>query len=107
MFADLGRLQKFCWVVITIAVKLQKTEETPDTAQDATLRAGMDADIVQSGREVLQVFERHLAHVLLFALQVVEQFAQVALIGVECMTRHVALQLQVAYVVLDDIFLHL
>ena len=67
----------------------------------------MDADIVQSCREVLKVLQRHLAHVLALMFQIVEQLAQVTLVGVERVARHVPLQLQVAYIAFRNVFFHI
>ena len=107
MFANLGRLQQFRRVVLAITIELQESEERAHAAQDAALRTGIDADVVQTCRKCLKVFECHFSHVLPLSFQIVEQFLEVVLIGVERITRHVALQLQVAHIVLHNVFLHL
>ena len=98
-----GRLQQFCGVVVTIAVQLQETIERAHTTEYATLRTGMDADVVQSCGKVLQVFQLHIQGTLALLGQVVQQLLQVAHIGVQRVRRVSALQLQVALVGANDI----
>ena len=81
--------------------------ERADATQYPALRSWMDANIVQSCCKMLQVFERYIEHILLFTLQIVEQLPQVTLIGVERIDRHITLQLQVAHIAFDDIFIHI
>ena len=67
--------------------------ERADATQYPALRTWMDANIVKSCCKMLQVFERYIEHIFLFTLQIVEQFPQVALIGIERIDRHITLQL--------------
>ena len=98
MLAYLRRLQQLRGVIVAIAVELQKTEEAPHAAQDPALAPRMDPNVVQSGREMFQVFQLHLTRVFPLPFQIVEQLPQVMLIGVERIARHVALQLQIPHV---------
>ena len=73
MLAYLGRLQKFRGVIVTIAVELQKSKETPHATQDPALAPRMDADVVQSGGELFQVFQLYLTRIFSLPFQIVEQ----------------------------------
>ena len=58
----------------------------------------MDADIVQAGREMLEVEQGYIGNIFAFAFEIIEQLAKVALIGIERVARHVALQLKIAHI---------
>ena len=98
MLSYLGRLKQFRRVVVAIAVELQETEETPHAAQYPALATRVNPDVVQPGRELFQVFQLHLTRILPLPFQIVEQLPQVTLIGVERITRHITLQLQIPHV---------
>ena len=107
MFPDLWRLQEFRGIIITVTVELQESEEGAHTTEDPTLRTRVDADVVQTCRESLQILQRHVSGILLLMLQIVEQLPQVTLVGVERVGRHVTLQLQVAHIAFYDILFHI
>ena len=67
----------------------------------------MDTDVVQPGRESLQILQRHVSGILLFMIQIVEQFPQVVLVSIKRVRRHVALQLQVAHIAFYDVLFHI
>jgi hypothetical protein len=98
MLSYLGRLQQFSRVIVAIAVELQESEETPYATQDPALASRMNADVVQSCGEMFQIFQLHLTRILALPFQIVEQLPQVMLIGVERITRHITLQLQIPHV---------
>ena len=107
MFAYLWRLEEFGGIVVAVAVDEQIVIEGADAAEDATLGTGVDANVVESGCKVLQIFQGDLEHILLFAGEIVKQFLKVALIGVERIARHAALELQVAHVAFKDVLAHI
>ena len=104
VLAQDGRLQQLRRVVVAVAVDHQEVEERAHAAQDAALRARADAYVVESGGEGLQVLKCDVEHVLVFQPEEDEQFLQVALVGLQRVGRHVALQLQVAHVTAHDVF---
>ena len=105
MLAQAWRLKQLGGVGIDAAVEQQPTVERSNAAEDACLRRWADAEFVNAGSKVLQVFEFHLQHVLLLAVAIGEQMAQVVPIGLEGVGRVVALQFQIAHIGSDDIFL--
>ena len=107
MFAYLWRLEQLRRIVVAIAIEEQEVVERTDAAQDAALRTGMDADVVETSCEVLQILQGHFEHIFPFAPKVVEQFLEVTLIGVERVARHAALQLQVAHIASDHVLAHI
>ena len=64
----------------------------------------MDAYIVKSRREMLQILQLDFTHLFSLMFQIVEQLPKVTLISVERVARHVTLQLQVANVLLYYFF---
>ena len=82
---------------------LRSMASSSRSAQDAALRAGTHAQVVERGRKLLELRQSHVAGVEPFGIQKLHQLQHVALIGVEGVARHVALQLQVAQVVLQNI----
>ena len=83
MLTQHGRLQQFRGVVGAVAVLVQEAVEGAHTAQYTALRTGIDAYVVQPGGKVLQVFQLYVQQVLVRLLQVVKQFQQVTLIGIQ------------------------
>ena len=104
VFAQVRRFQEFRRVVFDEAVEQQKAVERADAAQDPRLRRRSDAHFVERGSEVLQVVQLDAKQVLSLAPAVVLQVQKVVLIRLERVRRVVALQFQVAHVLLDDIF---
>ena len=107
MFAQHRRLQQFRRVIVTISVELQKAVEGAHTTEDATMRTGMNADVVEPGSKVLQVFERHVEHVFLLGVQIGEQLLQVALVSLQRIWRISPLQPEVSLIGPDNIYLRI
>ena len=107
VFANLGRLEEFGGIVVAVAVDEQKVVEGTDATEDAALGTGVDADVVETGGKMLQIFQGDVEHIFLLTGEIVEQFLKVALIGVERIARHAALELQVAHVAFIDVLAHI
>ena len=103
MFAQPRRFEQFRGVVVDVAVELKPAVERAHAAQDAGLRGGADAQFVERGSEVLQVFQPQLQGVMLLLVAVAQQVAQVVAIGRQRVLRVVALQLQIAHVLANDV----
>ncbi len=104
VFAQVGRFEQFRGVVGNVVLELQEAVERADAAENPRLRTRSDAQFVERGSEVLQVLQLHVERLHTLATAVVEQVAEVALIGLQRVRRIVALEFQVAHVSSDDIF---
>ena len=103
--AQLGRLQEFRGVIVAKAIEQQETEETPYPTQYATLRAGMDAHLMQTGGKLLQIFKLAVERRDASRLQEEQQFVEVAAVGLLRVGREVALQPQILQILLGQCFL--
>jgi hypothetical protein len=83
MLSNLWRLEQLGRVVVDISVDLKEAVEGAHAAQYATLRAGMDADVVQAGGKVLKVGKFNLGHVFMLALKIGEKLVKVVKISIE------------------------
>ena len=97
----LGALQQFAGVTLQVVGKDQEVEERLDARQDARLRAGVDADVVQPGGKALQVFQRGAEQVDVFGFEEAQQFVQVRQVGILRVGRERFLQFQVLFVLSD------
>ena len=101
--ADFRAFQQLGGVGLQIIRQDQEVVERLHAGQDARLRAGVDADVVQARAEALQVVQADVQEVDALHAQEVQQLLQVALVGVHGVGREGLLQLQPLHVFLDNL----
>ena len=106
MFAYLRRRQQFGRIILDIAVGHQITVEGTHTTEDASLRAGNDAFVVKTCREVLQIFQLHIHQCHIVLAGIFYEIFQVVAICLKRIIRIVSLQLEVSHIIPDDFICH-
>ena len=100
---QMGRLQQLRGVHLQVAVEHQIAVESPHAAEDACLRLGPDAALVERGGKMLQVFQLHFERPQPLRAEIAEQVGQVVTIGLQRVIGVVALQLQVAHIAANHV----
>ena len=103
MEAYFGAFQQLGGVGLQVVRQHQEVVERLDAGQDARLRAGVDADVVQARAEALQVVQPHVQKVDALRTEKVQQLLQVALVSVHGVGRERFLQLQPLHIFLDNL----
>ena len=98
MFAEMRPLQEFGGVVVDVSFHAHVLEERPYAAQDAALRRGADAILMQAGGKVLEVFQFHLLGLFAVLVHIAPQPVEVVYVGVDGVGGIVAVQLEIALV---------
>ena len=95
MESDSRRFQKFRRIVFQVIFQQKEMIEGANTGQDPRLRFRMEAYVLQSCRERLQIFQSDFERRLLLDREVVHEFGQIRQISLDRMAGKRFLQLQI------------
>ena len=107
LLADLGRLEQLGGVGLDAVVEDEVGVERADAGEDARLRAGVDADVVERRGEGLQVGEGGIERALALVGEEAEELLHVAHIGVEGVRRERFLEDEVLPVLVEYHFIRI
>lgn len=106
MAANLGRFEKFGRILLYILLQYQEAVKGTHAAENACDTARSDAAVTQRAGKQVKISDRNRAVVYAVVAVIIEQFLQVAAIGVQRVVTERAFEAQIPDVFADDVGWH-